>query len=66
MPNHGYAIEDLYSVKYAQECELIQPFLNQPDAEAFDTLFRIFSPRLVLSFADAGMKKGQRKTWHRK
>jgi RNA polymerase sigma-70 factor, ECF subfamily len=58
MPNHGYAIEDLYSVKYAQECELIQPFLNQPDAEAFDTLFRIFSPRLVLFFCRRGHEKG--------
>ena len=42
---------------YSQECELAQQFRNQPDADAFDTLFRIFSPRLVVFFCRRGHEK---------
>ena len=41
-----------------QEWEVAERFLNQPDEDSFDALFRIFSPQLVAFFRRRGHEKG--------
>ena len=41
-----------------QEWEVAERFLNQPDEDSFDGLFRTFSPRLVAFFRRRGHEKG--------
>src|ERR1700757_1763388 len=41
-----------------QECDIAERFLEQPDDDSFDAVFRVFSPQLVAFFRRRGHEKG--------
>ena len=45
-------------MKKLQECEIAERFLEKPDDDSFNAVFRVFSPQLVAFFRRRGLENG--------
>ena len=45
-------------MKELQDCEIVERFLRRADNDAFDAVFRLFSPQLVAFFRSRGFETG--------